>query len=281
MRLFITIGIIGHTGMVGSTLFRYFKHQKYRVIGYSIDSKVGVKNHAFDEINKRADIIFICVPTPYNFKNERPNFKIVRGVVSKIDDGKIIVIKSTVYPGMTSALQKEYPKKKLLFNPEFLSRKTAYKDFISPDRQIIGYTPKSKNIAKDLAKILPKAPYQVIIKSEEAELIKYSHNIFGAMRIVFSNHLYDASEKLKVDYKEVIDGFVHSKFIGKGYLRYATIFSNGKRGYGGPCFPKDVNSYIYFCKQMGIPYEIIDGTRKANKRILESQKLTEEKAEDL
>lgn len=281
MNNYKNIAIIGHTGMVGSTLFRYYTRKKYNVLGYSTREKIGFKNSTIDEINRSAEIVFVCVPTPFDFEKKKTNLEIVKKVVSQISDGKIIVIKSTVWPGTTMALQKKNPEKKLLFNPEFLSRKTAYQDFISPDRQIIGYTSKSKSEAGKILKILPKAPYQSIVKSEEAELIKYMHNVFGALRIIFSNHIYEASKKLNIDYENVLQGFVSSKYIGPGYLRYSTIFHNGKRGYGGPCFPKDINSYIEFCNKLGIPNELIDATKKANVRILKDQGLSEKAAEKL
>lgn len=273
-----TIGVIGHTGMVGSQVYNYFK-KRYRTTGVS-KSKSGKINGSWKDLNK-CDLIFVCVPTPYNFKLKKANFDTVNEVLGKIDGGKIVIIKSTIWPGSTEKYQKRYKTFKLLINPEFLSRSTAKKDFEKPDRQIVGYTKYSKDVAQRVLGLLPKAKYNRIVKSTEAELIKYAHNVYGAMRIIYANHLYDVCERLEIDYEEVKKGFAASEFIGHGVLRYMNIFHNNKRGYGGPCFPKDVNAYIEFCKSIGVKQEIITATRTANQRILAEQDLTEEKVEKL
>lgn len=273
------IGIIGHTGMVGSEVWNYFKKRHYETYGYSLDNKDGIPNSSWTEINDKCEVLFICVPTPFNFHKKKTDLDIVKSVVSRISPGKIVIIKSTVWPGTTSSLQDKYPKLKLLFNPEFLSRSTACEDFEFPDRQLVGYTQRSKRIANQILRILPCSPYSKTMKAEEAELVKYSHNVWGAIRIIWANHLYEISQKIGADYETIRNGFAASKFIGKGALRYMTIFHNEKRGYGGPCFPKDVASYIEFCKKKGIDCELVKAARDENIRILASQKMTERIAE--
>jgi len=273
------IGVIGHTGMVGSNVYLYFKRKNFKVIGYSLDKKEGEENSSWKEINNKCGIIFICVPTPYDWKKNKTNLNIVESIISKIAPNKIAIIKSTVWPGTTKRLQKKYPRLKFIFNPEFLSRTSAREDFEYPDRQIVGYTKNSKAIASKILKILPRAPYSKIMKAEEAELIKYSHNVWGAIRIMWANHLYDVATELKIDYDIVKEGFAASKFIGKGILRYMTIFHNGKRGFGGPCFPKDIASYIEFCKKIGVYSDLPQAARNQNRRLLKIQGITEQKSE--
>lgn len=265
--------------MVGSQVYDYFKN-KYSVLGVS-KSPNGKLNGSWNELNRKCEIIFVCVPTPFDFKKRESNFKIVKEVLRSIAQRKIVVIKSTIWPGLTEKFQKKFPKLKILFNPEFLSRKTAKRDFEMPDRQIVGYTTKSKGVAKKIMNILPKGKLNQITKSGEAELIKYSHNVYGALRVIYANHLFEVSQKLGIDYEIVKKGFAASEFIGPGVLRYMTIFHNNKRGYAGPCFPKDVNSYIEFCDKMGIAGELVKSVRSANQRILSEQGLTEEKVEKL
>ena len=101
------------------------------------------------------------------------------------------------------------------------------------------------------------------------------------MRIIYANHLYEVSQKLGVSYEEVKKGFAASEFIGSGVLRYMNIFHNNKRGYGGPCFPKDMNAYIEFCDKFKIKSEIVKATRMANQRILGEQGLSEAISEKL
>jgi len=274
------IGIVGHTGMVGTQVFDFFKSKGHYALGHSKDKKTGYKQSRFEELNKNCDVIFVSVPTPFDYKKGKPDFKIVKNVISKIKGNKTVVLKSTVWPGTTDSLQKKHANLKLLFNPEFLSRSTAKENFIKPDRQIVGYTAKSKTQAKKILNLLPKGKYNNIVKASEAELIKYSHNMYGAMRIIYANHLYEVSEKMGIDYKEVRQGFAASEFVGSGALRYMNIFHHGnKRGYGGACFPKDVNNYIKFCESIGVKVELVKATKSANLRILKSQNMGEVEAE--
>jgi len=275
----LNIGVVGHTGMVGSQVYSFFK-TKLPTFGVSKHPS-GKLIGSWTRLNENCEVIFVCVPTPYNFKTKRPDFGIVEEVLKKIDGGKIAVIKSTIWPGTTESLQKKHRHLKLLFNPEFLSRSTAKQDFLNPDRQIVGYTKKSKSHSTKILRLLPKGKYNKTIKSSEAELIKYSHNVYGAMRIIYANHLYDVCRKLSINYDEVKNGFAASEFVGPGALRYMNIFHNGKRGYAGPCFPKDVNAYIDFCNEIGVDAELVKATRAANKRILSDQGLKEEGVEGL
>ncbi len=128
--------------MVGGTLFRYFKDKDQKVWGTDL----------IDEKDKekvmKADVIFVCVPTPFKWrakKGKKTGFdlSIVKSVLSEIPDGKVVVIKSTMLIGSTESLQKKFHKLKLLFNPEFLSEKTCNEDFRNPDRQFVGYTKQS------------------------------------------------------------------------------------------------------------------------------------------
>ena len=123
--------------MVGTPLKRYFEElQGYRrgadLFLYDIDPK---KNY-FDDVNQ-ADVIFISVPTPRS-SDGSANLSAVDSALKMIKGEKIVVLKSTVPPGTTENYQKKYPEKKILFNPEFLTEKKAWEDFLKPDRQIVG-----------------------------------------------------------------------------------------------------------------------------------------------
>jgi len=145
------IGIVG-VGMVGGSLYRFFPE----AIPYDI-----VKYKENKEKISTADIIFICVPTPYNEAGH--DLSMVKDAVDNLKGAKTIVIKSTVLPGTTDSLQADYPQHKFLFNPEFLTESTADQDFKYPDRQIVGYTDKSYGVAGDLMELLPLAPFQRIM----------------------------------------------------------------------------------------------------------------------
>jgi len=270
------ISIIGHTGVVGKRVYEWFKksiYPKYKVMGLSIDKQT----YSWDEINRDADYIFIAVPTPFDWKKKEYKTNIVEEVLDKIVGKKKVIIKSTVVPGTTDILQKKYPELLLFFNPEFLSEKTAEADFINPDRQIIGYTNKSYCYAQEILHLLPQSPYDVIMNASEAEVCKYVNNFHGALMVIFSNFFYDVCEKLGSNYETVKKASIASKWVGSPMGRmYWEVFHKGKRGYGGTCFPKDINSLIKWCKENKINTEIIEATQKANVRMLKSQDLNEQ-----
>lgn len=269
-----SVGIIGSTGMVGSTVYKYFKDNGYIVYGYS-------KSEQYDkEKVNHADIIFCCVPTPYNWHTNLFEIGNVETVLHEIADGRIVVIKSTVKPSTTERLQSLRPKLKLLFNPEFLSEATAYADFINPDRQFVGYTKESYGVAIQILNLLPESAYGTIMPSKEAELLKYINNLHGVLSVMEVNHYYDVCQKEKLDYERVMRAAEASKWIGAPMARqYHKIFHKGYRGVGGKCFPKDLNAFIEYAEEIGIRSDLFKAARKYNQDILIEQGLTEVEAE--
>ena len=154
----IRVGVIG-IGMVGEPIKRWFEEclgyrRNKELFCYDTNSKKGFN----DDINK-ADIIFVTVPTPPN-PDGSCNLSAVESAVGTIGDGKIIVIKSTVSPGTVEDLQRKYPRKRFIFNPEFLTESQAWLDFIKPDRQIVAHTLKSRGDTKEVLALLPKASFE-------------------------------------------------------------------------------------------------------------------------
>jgi UDPglucose 6-dehydrogenase len=245
------IGIIG-VGMVGGALAkvlsRPYLYDKYKEIG------------SLKEINQ-ADIIFICVPTPFDAKKGF-DLSYVQDAFKLIKGSKIVVIKSTVLPGTTEMFQKKYPRHKILFNPEFLTEETADQDMRYPDRQIIGYTKKSYNVAKDILQILPLAPFERIIPATEAETVKYFGNCWFSVKVVYANQIYDLCEKLGIDYNRVRECAAADKRIGPSHLE---IFHKGYRGYGGKCLPKDTRALIWLGDKLGVDLELLKTSEKINK----------------
>ncbi|GAI10197.1 unnamed protein product [marine sediment metagenome] len=114
----LRIGVCG-VGMVGGALKNYFEKKGIKPLLYDKGKNLG----SIKEVNQ-ADIIFICVPTPFD-KEKGFDLSFIEAACQNISGGKIVVIKSTVLPGTTEKLQKKYPQHKFLFNPEFLSEATA------------------------------------------------------------------------------------------------------------------------------------------------------------
>lgn len=255
------VGIVG-LGMVGEPIRRWFEEvlgykKGKNLFCYDIDPKKGY----CDDVNK-ADIIFVAVPTPSN-PDGSCNTSIVENVVDSIKDGKIVVIKSTVPPGTTEKLQKKYKKRRIIFNPEFLTEAQSWIDFISPDRQIVAPTTKSISDTYEVLSLLPKRHFirpwssdylKKSVHATEAEVGKYASNIFGYMKVIFGNILADVCEAIslklhqegipvKVDYENIRDIISADLRIGPSWLN---IEHGNYCGAGGYCFPKDMDAFISF-----------------------------------
>lgn len=252
-------------GMVGGAMQRFFEEvKKTPVITY--DPSKGFDDK---EAINRAEIIFICVPTPFN--PEKNNFDTVYldEAFSILRDSKIIVIKSTVLPGTTSAYQKKFPQHKILFSPEFLTEATADKDVCEPNRQIVGYTEQSKEVAEEVLKILPRAPFEKIVSAEEAEMVKYYNNCFYALKVAYVNQIYDLCQKLGIDYNIVKECAKAEPMMGTNHFE---IFHKGYRGYGGKCLPKDVRALIRLAKDAGIRLSLLEQAEEYNNDLVSKQK---------
>lgn len=259
------VGIIG-LGYVGGALRYWFERKrKPRVESFLYDKYKGIGSVA--EVNK-ADIVFISVPTPYEGKQGYNDSAVVESL-KNLKSPKIVVLKSTIIPGSTEKFQKKFPKHKILFNPEFLRAKTANTDFINPERQIVGYTRKSKNVAKDVLNLLPKAHFSKIMPATEAEMVKYFGNAFLSTKVVFANQIFDLCRKLKIDYDTIKEAVGFDGRIGKSHL---DIFHFGYRGYSGGCFPKDVKAFIDFSKKSGVEPRLLRTVDGINEKLLRMNK---------
>lgn len=261
----LKIGIVG-IGMVGEPIRRWFEeingYKRGRdLFCYDADPKKGY----FDDVNK-AEIIFVAVPTPPN-SDGSCNTSIVDAAVSRIKDNKIVVIKSTVEPGTVEWLQKKYPKKRFIFNPEFLTESQAWEDFISPDRQIVGTTSKSVSDSVEVLNLLPKKNFirpwtsdysRRSVNATEAEMGKYASNVFGFMKVVYGNILADMAHAMnykfkkdknsaKVDYNNIREIIGADLRIGSAWLN---VEHGNYCGAGGYCFPKDMAAFVKFAENL-------------------------------
>lgn len=281
----LKIGIIG-VGIVGEPIKRWFEeclgYRRNRdLFCYDIDSKKGFS----DDVN-RADIVFIATSTPAN-PDGSCNISAVESAVGTISDGKIVVVKSTVPPGTVESLQRKYPRKRFVFNPEFLTESQAWLDFIRPDRQIVAYTAKSRGDAREILALLPKAHFERpwssdYIKKEinatEAEVAKYAANIFGYLKVIYANILADLCYALTlnfsrrkintmVDYENVKEALSADPRIGPAWLNAE---HGGYCAVGGYCFPKDMSALVKFAEN--IVTELSQGKSKADPGLIKSLK---------
>lgn len=257
----LKVSIIG-VGMVGEALKKYFEEKEIRPFLYDKNKNIG----SVDEANQ-ADVIFICVPTPFN-KEKGFDLSFVRESCDNVEGQKIIVVKSTVWPGTTEKLQKEYPQHKFLFNPEFLVEEKADEDMQNPDRQIVGYTDNSRDISEEILRILPQAPFEKIIPATEAEMVKYFGNTFLSTKVIFGNQMYKLCQKLGIDYEIIRESASVDKRIGPSHLN---VHHGGYFGYGGKCLNKDIRALIQFADENGVDLKLHKTVEEINNQLMKEQ----------
>lgn len=252
------IGIIG-VGFVGGALAKYFKKQPVKLFLFDKFKRLGTVS----QVNQ-AGVVFICVPTPY--KTGRGfDVSAVEDAIKILKGKKIVVIKSSILPGETERLQKKFSRHSLVFNPEFLRENSAYEDLIHPDRQLIGVTKKSQKAGKLVLGLLPKAGYAKIMPANEAEMVKYMANAFLALKVVFGNEFYNICQKSGINYEKVREAVAKDGRIGGSHL---DVSHGGYRGYGGSCFPKDVNAIIQYAESKKVNPSLLKSMRLVNRNLL-------------
>lgn len=253
-----TIGIMG-LGVVGDSVHHYFERKGWPLRVYDPNRGLGDQR----SINE-ADVVFICVPTPY-----RPQAgfddSALESAVSILNGSKTVVVKSTVLPGTTEAFQARYSQHCFLFNPEFLRQDFARTDFIRPDRQLVGYTAQSRHLAESVMALLPAAPYQRIMGAREAEMAKYMTNAFLALKVTYANELYDLASALDIEYDVVREAVAADMRIGSSHL---DVFEGGYRGYGGKCLPKDTKALMDLGERMQVPLRLLRTADRVNETLL-------------
>ncbi len=220
---------------------------------------------------KNSQIVFIAVGTPPKETGE-PDLSAVENVARQIGENMVdyllIVEKSTV-PVKTGEWIKRtierYNKKKIPFdvasNPEFLREGRAVDDFLSPDRIVIGCeTTRAKELLLEVYK--PLNSKILVTNLESAELIKHASNAFLAMKISFINAVAIVCEAVKANIKEVADGVGLDKRIGRDFL-------DAGIGYGGFCFPKDLDAFIKISEELGYDFRLLKVVREINNEMRE------------
>lgn len=259
------IAVVG-SGMVGGAMVRFFRSKGIEPAVYDPP-----KGFADAGVLTDAEIVFLAVPTPYYLDGRGFDESFLREAIEAIPTGgKTIVIKSTIIPGTTEKLQRDYPQHAFLFNPEFLTEANADRDMAFPTRQIMGYTPASKDRAQRVLGLLPPAPYNGVIPAVEAELVKYFGNAFLAMRVAFANQMYDICQAMNVDYATVRDAASADPRIGPSHL---DVTHSGYRGYGGKCLPKDMRSLIQLARANGIDPTVLVAAEEYNNELIKKQGL--------
>ena len=236
------------------------KNYKNKRLNFSTDLENSIK---------KSDIIFICVGTPTkksgNGADLNQIFSAGHEIAKSINKFKIIITKSTVPVTTGDDLEKIISKKvkknkfSVVSNPEFLREGEAIRDFIYPDRVVIGSNDKKSNlILKSLySPLVSKGAKYISTNRRAAELIKYASNAFLATKITFINEIANLCEKTGIDVEDISIGIGLDKRIGSRFLRAGPA-------YGGSCFPKDTKAIVSTADKFKINLSVIKSVIKSN-----------------
>lgn len=256
------IGIIGQ-GFVGGSINEFFKS---RTKTYTYDLNGNCNCDSLDELVQKSDLIFVCLPTPMQ-RDGSCDLSIVKNCINdifNIDKHSITIIKSTVEPGTVEKLIAEHGNR-IIFNPEFLTEANAIDDFKNQDRIILGGFGKPLvNVESFFKEFFPKSSV-VTCSPNEAEMVKYITNTFLATKVSYANEIYDICAQLNIDYNQLIEIFTLDKRLG--FSHWSVPGPDGKRGFGGSCFPKDISALISFANNNNIKSPLLKSVWERNKKI--------------
>lgn len=260
------IGIIGY-GFVGeSQAFAFSPVADIKIF----DIEVAKRTHELDEVLDQ-DLVFVCIPTPMK-EDGTQDISLVEGFfyqVEKFRANPIYILKSTVLPGTTKRLADKF-NLNIVFCPEFLTEKTAKLDMLTQSRIVIGGNDSSLvSKVQSLFEARFGNKHYVITDSTSAELIKYMSNNFLTVKTSFMNEYYDLATELEANWNSVIEGFASDPRIGNSHTQVPG--HDGKRGFGGSCFPKDINAIIEFSKMFGLDMNVLEAAWKTNLRVRPEQ----------
>ena len=260
------IGIIGR-GFVGSAVeFGFSAQTGCNAIVKVYDKNPKLSLHNLNDTVNESEFIFVSVPTP-SHPDGSINLDILHDALSSINSinktNNIILIRSTITPGTTRFFEKEFSNLNLVFNPEFLTERSAKYDFINQSRFILGG--KKLHTEKVASLFKWRFGYSIpIIETdfETAELIKYMNNCFFATKVSFLNEMKLISDKVGSDWEVAVEGFLRDGRIGHSHL--SVPGPDGKLGFGGSCFPKDMQAIITFAKSLKLHINTLEGAWKTN-----------------
>jgi nucleotide sugar dehydrogenase len=263
-------GIVG-LGYVGGAIAHACLKRNVSFETFDIDSSKNPTCANIQELVNKTDIVYIAVPTPMRLSEngacDTSILENVLGEIDKIANEKICVIKSTVPPLTTEGLQKKYKNNYILFSPEFLTEANYLTDFLNQPIVLVG---KPENCPSEIAHsalahqagLMDTVNDAAIIHSTEAELYKYVANTFLATKVSFANEMASIASELGVEWENISNLLQSDVRMGKSHWKVPG--PDGKHGFGGTCFPKDLNAILHFSKTIGVYTPILRAVWERN-----------------
>ena len=216
------------------------------------------------------DFIFVALPTPMKENGEQDN-SYIENFFSNIglyNTNAIFILKSTVLPGTTKSLNEKH-NFNIVFCPEFLTEKTAKLDMLTQSRIVIGGDKQHTEKVLELFKARFGQKHYILTDTTTAEFIKYMANTFLAVKVSVVNEFYRMSKVLGADWDKALEGFVSDPRIGNSHTNVPG--HDGKLGFGGTCFPKDINALITMGKELGVDMNTLEAAWKTNLEVRPEQ----------
>jgi len=255
------IGIIGN-GFVGNSIaFGFSPTHEIRI--HDKDPKRNL--NTIEEVLE-CDFVFVAVPTPMDEKGAISLDVVVKALGEVHEKNKrtdnIIILKSTMVPGTTDLLVEQFPNLNIVFNPEFLTERTAKLDFLTQARIILGGDKKYTSKVKELFEDRFMHCYVIEMDTTTAEMIKYMNNVFFATKVSVMNEFKQVCDEVGADWSMALKGFAADQRIGDSHLNVPG--PDGKYGFGGSCFPKDINAFMTMAKNLEVEVPTIKGAWETN-----------------
>jgi len=258
-----SIGVVG-LGFVGTAVKNGFE-KKVNVETYDKYSEDKSTCTSLEELVSKTKILFLCLPTPMN-PDGSCDLSIIKETVLKIDElatkEHVVVIKSTILPGTTSDLNQVCANIQVVFNPEFLTEANYIEDFKNQTRIVLGGPRPGTTVVKTLyKKVFEETP---IIKtgSTTAEFVKYFLNCFLATKVSFANEFKQVCDRMNVDFDKVVEYALYDKRVGNTH--FSVPGPDGQPGFGGSCFPKDLNAFINLAERLDVNSMVLSSVWKKN-----------------
>jgi len=262
------LGLVGN-GFVGSAIYHNLKGN-YDFAIY--DKKPELSSYkTISQVTESARVIFVALPTPM-FMDGSCNLSIIFGAMSEIEssyNNNIIILKSTVVPGTCREIKRVYPKLRIVFSPEFLTEANHIEDFKNCNRMIFGGAPEDTAECVKLLQTVFPDKYYFTTDWETAETVKYFINTFLATKVSFANEMKQICEASGVEYDSVVKLALQDERIGRSHLKAPG--PDGHNGFGGKCFPKDLNALAHFSLLNGVEPVILKAVWKKNLEVREEQ----------
>ena len=211
------------------------------------------------EVLDHAQLLFVCVDTPPTYSGDA-DLSRIEAVLGELGDSSehALVMKSTVPVGTGRSIQRRRPGTGYVANPEFLKEGTAVDDFMKPDRVVVGADEGSEELSGRVAELYASLDAPIVTTDvASAEMIKLASNAFLATKISFINEIANVSEELGADVSEVARGMGLDERIGPKFLKAGI-------GYGGSCFPKDVQALKQLAGNTGYHFQLLTAVIEVN-----------------